>query len=68
MGCPFVAVEPVPTFRSVLDLNLHLNSWADAGDVLPYAIGERPTTVRMEVPTKGILGTAHVMEPNSSDT
>ena len=58
VGCKFIAFEPVPLFRSVLDFNLHLNGVN--GTVYPYALGNEEKTVHIAVPTAGVLGTAHV--------
>jgi FkbM family methyltransferase len=63
IGCQVIAVEPVPLFRSVLEMNLKLNSDISRSIlVLPYAIGqESKESVTMFVPTAGILGTARVL-------
>ena len=59
LGCDFVAIEPVPLFRSVLEFNLFLNNVK--GTVYPYALGTQNGKLSMQVPKHGVLGTAHVV-------
>ncbi len=50
MGCSFVAVEPVPLFRALLELNIQLNPGLPAtGTVLPYAVGLENKGIQMQV-------------------
>ena len=61
VGCKVIAAEPVPLFRSILNMNLNLNSRMPGKvEMVPYAIGLSSKEVRMFVPTTGILGTARV--------
>ena len=64
VGCKVVAAEPVPLFRSVLELNLKVNTEISSNIILlPYAIGqESKESVNMFVPTAGILGTARIVQ------
>lgn len=64
VGCKVVAAEPVPLFRSVLELNLKLNTDISHNIIeLPYAIGqESKESVNMFVPTSGQLGTARIVQ------
>ncbi|PSC72395.1 expressed methyltransferase [Micractinium conductrix] len=62
IGCTFVAVEPVPRYRAVLESNVRLNGMEAAGKVLPYAVGYEAATITMGVPAKGNFGLARVLD------
>ncbi|KAL4427658.1 hypothetical protein ABPG75_001747 [Micractinium tetrahymenae] len=67
MGCKFAAVEPVPLFRAILELNIHVNpALAGVGSVLPYAVGLENKSIQMQVPTHGSFGTAHVADDDAA--
>ncbi|KAL4444664.1 hypothetical protein ABPG77_002481 [Micractinium sp. CCAP 211/92] len=67
MGCSFVAVEPVPLFRALLELNIQLNPGLPAtGTVLPYAVGLENKGIQMQVPLHGSFGTAHVADSSAA--
>lgn len=60
MGCSFSAFEPVPTFRSVFDLNRRINALEDKGTVYPIALGHKENNVTIVIPATGGLGSAKV--------
>jgi FkbM family methyltransferase len=60
LGCTYSAIEPVNTFRAILNLNIRVNGFERKGQVYAFAAGNKTRPVNLVIPDSGVMGLAHV--------